>query len=181
MDFLLGISVEHKLETYNMPRTGTTLRHPKNWLCRSERNSDLDTLAHISLLVHINGDNAYSLPKISDTQKYTVTLNTIPHTSCNTRCQLNIPQRHFVSNTNKPKLHEPCSTKSKPYYMLQIKTFVVVLLKKNFVIHLCCLKNIVLGELTISLNRYILDRLSWPTHTHTHTHTHKKKFCASTY
>ena len=36
--------------------------------------------------------------------------------------------------------------------MLQIKTFFVVLLKKSFVIHLCCLKNIVLEKLTISRN-----------------------------
>ena len=51
-----------------MPRTGPTLCHPKNWLCRSERNSALDTLAHISLLVHINGDNADSPPKIPGTK-----------------------------------------------------------------------------------------------------------------
>ena len=62
MDFLQGIPVEHKLETYNMPQTGPTLCHPKNWLCRSERNSALDTLATISPLAHINGDNAYSPP-----------------------------------------------------------------------------------------------------------------------
>ncbi len=95
-----------------MPGTGPTLCHPKNWLCRSERNSALDTLAPISLLVHINGDNADSPPEIPDTQKYTVTLNTIPHTSRNTRCHLNIPLSHFVSNTNKPKLRESCSIKS---------------------------------------------------------------------
>ena len=78
-----------------------------------------------------------------------MTLNTIPHTSSNTRCH-HISLRHFVYNTNKPKLHESCSTKCKPYSMLQIKTFFVVLLKKSFVIHLCCLKNIVLEKLTIS-------------------------------
>ena len=35
---------------------------PQNWLCRSERNSALDTQVPISPLVHINGDNAYSPP-----------------------------------------------------------------------------------------------------------------------
>ena len=150
MDFLRGIPVEHKLEAYNMPRTGPTLCHPKNWLCR---NSALDTLVPISLLVHINEDNAYSPPKYQ-IQNYTVTLNTIPHTSSNTRCH-HISLRHFASNTNKPKLHESCSTKSKPYSMLQIKTFFVVLLKKSFVIHLCCLKYIVLEKLTISQNAII--------------------------
>ena len=81
-----------------------------------------------------------------------MTLNTIPHKSSNTRCHINISLRHFVYNTNKPKLQESCSTKSKPYSMLQIKTFIVVLLKKSFEIHLCCLKNIVLEKLTISRN-----------------------------
>ena len=70
--------------------------------------------------------------------------------SDNTRCFLNISLRHFVSNTNKPKLHKSCSTKSKPYSMLQIKDFLCCVLKKSFVIHLCCLKNIVLEKLTIS-------------------------------
>ena len=80
-------------------------------------------------------------------QNYTVTLNTIPHTSRNTRCHLNIPLSYFVSNTNKPKLHESCSIKSKPYSMLQIKTFLVVLLKKSFVIHLCCQKKYSVREI----------------------------------
>ena len=79
-----------------------------------------------------------------------------PHTSSST-----LPSQHpakpFHSNTNKPKLHESCSTKSKPYSKLQIKPFVVVLLKKSFVIHLCCLKNIVFGKITISRNRNKLD------------------------
>ena len=70
MDSLRGIPVEHKLETFSMPSTGTTSCHPKIWLCRSERNSALDTLAHISLLVHINGDNTYS-PQKYQTHKTT--------------------------------------------------------------------------------------------------------------
>ena len=61
---------------------------PQNWLCRSERNPALDTLAPISPLVHINGDNAYS-PQLPDTQNYTVTLNSsLTHPT--TRCHLNI-------------------------------------------------------------------------------------------
>ena len=78
---------------------------PQNWLYRSERNPALDTLALNSPLVHLNGDNAYS-PQIPDTQNYTVTskvqflqlqhafrqnaTNTIPHTSDDTRCHLNL-------------------------------------------------------------------------------------------
>ena len=84
-----------------------------------------------------------------------MTLNTIPHTFRNTRCHINIPLSHFVSNTNKPKLHESCSTKSKPYSMLQIKTFFVVLLKKSFVIHLCCLKKYSVREIDNFPNRYM--------------------------
>ena len=134
-----------------MPRTGPTLYHPKiGYVDLSV--TPLSTLIPFSPLVHINGDNADSPPKIPDTQKYTVTLNTIPHTSSNT-----LPSQYlatpFRPNTNKPKLHESCSIKSKPYSMLQKKkkTFFVVL-KKSFVIHLCCLKNIVLEKLTISQN-----------------------------
>ena len=123
---------------------------PQNWLCRSERNSALDTSSLFTSGPQM--ETTQTLPQIPDIQNYTVTLNTIPHTSRNTRCHINIPLRHFVSNTNKSKLHESCSTKSKPYSMLQIKTFFVVLLKKSFVIHLCCLQNIVLRKITISRN-----------------------------
>ena len=70
MDFLQGIPVEYELDAFSMPSIGTTSRHPKNWLCRSERNSALDTLAPISLLVHINGDNAHS-PQKYQTHKNT--------------------------------------------------------------------------------------------------------------
>ena len=63
MDSLRGIPVEYKLDAFSMPSTGTTSCHPKNWLCRSERNSTLDPQAPNSPLVHINGDNAYSPPK----------------------------------------------------------------------------------------------------------------------
>ena len=157
MDSLRGIPVEHKLETFSMPSTGTTSCHPKKWLRRSERNSALDTLAIISPLAHINGDNAYSPPK-KQIQNYTVTLNT-SLTRPTTRCHLNIPLSHFASNTNKPKLHESCSTKSKPYSKLQIKTFSVVLLKKSFVIHLCCLKKNSAREINNLTNRYSLFNL----------------------
>ena len=145
MDFLQGIPVEHKLETYNLPRTGPTLCYPKNWLCRSERNSALDTLAIISPLAHINGDNAY--PSKNQIQNYTVTLNT-SLTRPTTRCHLNFPLSHFVSNTNKPKLHEFCSTKSKPYSKLQIKNFRCCVVKEKFRNSFVCLKTIVLGEIT---------------------------------
>ena len=119
---------------------------PQNWLCRSERKPALDTQAPNSPLVHINGDNAYSPPvnrheihgDIQSSIPTTATSfvknakDTIPHTSRNTRCHLNISLRHFLSNTNKPKLHESCSTKSKPYSMLQIKNFLCCVVKEKF-------------------------------------------------
>ena len=140
-----------------MPRTGPTLCHPKiGYVDLSV--TPLSTLVPFSPLVHTWRQRRLSLKY--QIQNYTVTLNTIPHTSRNTRCHINIPLRHFVSNNNKPKLHESWSTKSKRYSMLQIKTFFVVLLKKSFVIHLCCLKNIVLEKLTISRTAIeVLDEL----------------------
>ena len=71
MDSLHGIPVEHKLDTFNKPRTGTTLCHPKIGYVDLTRNPALDMLALNSPLGHLNGDNAYS-PQIPDT-KLTVT------------------------------------------------------------------------------------------------------------
>ena len=87
-----------------MPRTGTTLCHPKIGYVDLTCNPALDTLALNSPLVHLNEDNAYS-PQIPDT-KLTVTskvkflqlqyifrqnaTNTIPHTSDDTRCHHNL-------------------------------------------------------------------------------------------
>ena len=62
MDLIQGILVEIEMDAFSMPSIGTTSRHPQKLAMSTERNSALDTLAHISLLVHINGDNAYSPP-----------------------------------------------------------------------------------------------------------------------
>ena len=43
MDSLQGIPVEYKLDTFNMPRTGTTLCHPKIDYIDPMRNPALDT------------------------------------------------------------------------------------------------------------------------------------------
>ena len=133
MDFLRGIPVEHKLETYNMPRTGPTLCHPEiGYVDLSV--TPLSTLVPFSPLVHTWRQRRLS-PKYQ-IQNYTVALNTIPNTSDNTRCHINIPLCHFVSNTNKPK------------------TFFVVLLKKSFIIHLCCLKKYSVREINNFPKRY---------------------------
>ena len=65
MDFLRGIPVEHKLETYNMPRTGPTLFHPKiGYVDLSV--SLLSTQAPISPLDHM--ETTQTLPQIPDTK-----------------------------------------------------------------------------------------------------------------
>ena len=134
MDSLRGIPVEHKLETFSMPSTSTTYCHHKNLLCRSERHFALDTLASISPLVHINRDNAYS-PQLPDTQNYTVTLNT-SLTRPTTRCYLNILLNHFVSNIQQALPPRVLQHQEQTASKLQIKTFVVVLLKNSFAIHM---------------------------------------------
>ena len=45
MDSLQGIPVEYKLNTFNMPCTGTTLCHPKIGFVDPTRNPALDTQA----------------------------------------------------------------------------------------------------------------------------------------
>ena len=67
MDSLQGIPVEYKLDKFNMPRTGTTLCHPQNWLCRFDAQLSSRHLALNSPLGHFNGDNAHS-PQIPDTR-----------------------------------------------------------------------------------------------------------------
>ena len=71
MDSLQGIPVEYKLDTFNMPRTGATLCHPKIGYVDLMRNPALDALALNSPLGHLNGDNAHP-PQMPDT-KSTVT------------------------------------------------------------------------------------------------------------
>ena len=43
MDSLQGITVEYELDAFNMPRTGTTLCHPKIGYVDLTRNPTLDT------------------------------------------------------------------------------------------------------------------------------------------
>ena len=63
MDSLQGIPVEYKLDTFNMPRTGTTLCLPKIGYVNAMLLFRSRHLAINSSLGHFNGDNAYSPPK----------------------------------------------------------------------------------------------------------------------
>ena len=58
MDSLQGISVEYKLDTFNKPRTGTTLCHPKIGYVNVMLLFRSRHLAINLPLGHINGDNA---------------------------------------------------------------------------------------------------------------------------
>ena len=146
-----------------MPRTGPTLCHPKIGYVDLSITS-LSTLVPFSPLVHTWKQRRLS-PKYQ-IQNYTVTLNTIPHTSRNTRCHINIPLRHFVSNTNKPKLHESCSIKSKPYSMLQIKNFLCCVVKKKFRHSFVLPKKYSVKEINNYSNRYRSIRNVKNTNTH---------------
>ena len=126
MDSLQGIPVEYKLDTFNMPRTGTTLWHPKIGYVDPTRNPALDTLALNSPLGHFNGDHA----RLSTRQtKTTVTLKFNSY-NCNMSFVKNAKKynpshvrRHTLPSQPSQLLitqfrlnthHESCSTKSKP-------------------------------------------------------------------
>ncbi len=127
MDSLQGIPVEHKLETFSMPSTGTTSCHLKIGYV----DPSVTPLSATWRYRRLSSKNQI--------QNYTVTLNT-SLTRPTTRCYLNIPLSHFVSNTNKPKHHESCSTKSNPYSKLQIKNFRCCVVKEKFLNSFVCLK-----------------------------------------
>ena len=104
--FLLdqGVPVEYELDTFNTPHTGTTLRHPQNWLCWLLCQILLWHLALISPLGHIFW-RPHASPWNNQKHKLMVTSTFIssngkhdfcyilrtylPHTSNNTRCYLN--------------------------------------------------------------------------------------------
>ena len=76
-----------------------------------------------------------TLPRKYQIQNYTVTLNTISHTSRNTRCHLNIPPSHFVSNTTQAQTPRVLQHQKQTIFnAANKKTLFVVLLKKSFVI-----------------------------------------------
>ena len=138
MDSLRGIPVEHKLETYACLSQAPLHVTPKIDYVDPSVTPPSTTWRYRRLS-----------PK-NQIQNYTVTLNT-SLTRPTTRCHLNIPLSHFVSNTNKPKHHESCSfQKQTKYSKLQIKNFRCCIVKAKFRNSFVCLKNIVLGETTNS-------------------------------
>ena len=70
--FLLdqGFPVEYELDKFNTPHTGTTLRHPQNWLCRLRCRISLRCLATTSPLGNIFWRHSRFSPKQPETQTH---------------------------------------------------------------------------------------------------------------
>ena len=64
------LSVEYGLDTFNTPYTGTTLRHPQNWLCRLRCRISLRHLAIVSPLGNIFWRHACFSPKQPEPQNH---------------------------------------------------------------------------------------------------------------
>ena len=114
MDSSQGIPVEYKLDTFNKPRTGTTLCHPKIGYVDLTCNPALDMLALNSPLGHFNGDHA----RLST--RRTKTMVTLKHNPSHVR-RYTLPSQPsqllimpFCLLTNNLTLHKSCSTKSNP-------------------------------------------------------------------
>ena len=70
--FLLdqGIPVEYELDKFNTPHTGTTLRHPQNWLCRLRCLISLRHTVTTSPLGNIFWRHPRFFPKPPETQTH---------------------------------------------------------------------------------------------------------------
>ena len=130
MDSLQGIPVEYKLDTFYASHRHNFVT-PKLAMSTRCFYSAIDTLAINSPLGHFSGDNAYSPPKKyqthethGDIQSSFTPTNTIPHTSNDMRCHLNLLNfswLNFVSIlTTFPRVLQ--HQKQTQYSMLQIKT-----------------------------------------------------------
>ena len=129
MDSLQGIPVEYKLDTFNMPHTGTTLCHPKIGYVNAMLLFRSRHLAINSPLGHFNGDNAYSPPQKYQTHETHgdiqssfpptatwLSLNYSEHNPSHVRrhAQPSQPFHKSISSQYSHPFHESCSTKSKP-------------------------------------------------------------------
>ena len=91
MDSLQGIPVEYKLDTFNKPRTGTTLCHPKIGYVNATLLFRKQQQALNSPLGHFNGDQRTPSPQVTrHTKLHGDSKVQSPHTSDDTRCHLNL-------------------------------------------------------------------------------------------
>ena len=125
MDSLRGIPVEYKLDTFNMPCTGTTLCHPQNWLCWCNAQLSSWHLALNSPLGHFNGDNAHS-PQIPDTRNSWWLQSSFPPTA--TWHSLNYSK---YNPSHVPRHALPFSTFSYLHFVSILTTFPRVLQHKK--------------------------------------------------
>ena len=93
MDSLRGIPVEYKLDAFNMPRTGTTLCHPKigyvdlSVIPLSTRMEIMPTLPQIPD-TKLTVTSKVQFQQLQQTSKMPKK-STTPHTSNDTRCHFN--------------------------------------------------------------------------------------------
>ena len=140
MGSLQGIPVESKLDTFNMPFTGTTLCHPQHFLCRFDAQLSSRHLALNSPLGHFNGDNAHSPPDAQNSRwlqssiPLTATwlsLNYGEHNPSHVR-RYTLPSQPSHNSISSPYsqsfLRDLQHQKQTQYSMLQIKT----ILKTHF-------------------------------------------------
>ena len=127
MDSLrLSQTKESQLNTFNMPRTGTTLCHPQNWLCRCDAQLSSRHLALNSPLGHFNRDNArlsIRRPKLTVTPKFISFNGNMAFAKLRRTQSLARPtiRAAFLNSIISPfrllthnLCYETCSTKSKP-------------------------------------------------------------------
>ena len=139
MDSLQVIPVEYKLDTFNMPRTDTTLCRPQNWLCQRDAFIPLSTPSYqftsgplewrpthaFSPIyqMHKNGDSKVHFPPTATW----LSLNYSEHKSLHVRrhtlpsqpSQLLITQFRLNTHNLSTSLAAP---KANPISMRQIKT-----------------------------------------------------------
>ena len=80
-------TVEYELDTFNMTHTGTTLRHPQNWLCRLRCRILLQHLALISPLGNIFW-RPHASPRNNQKHKIMVTSTFISSNSKHDFCSI---------------------------------------------------------------------------------------------
>ena len=92
-----GFPVEYGLDTFNTPHTGTTLRHPQNWLCRLRCSNPLRHLALIHLWATFSGDT-HASPRNNQNYKITVTSTFISSNNKHDFCYIRRTYHLLTSN-----------------------------------------------------------------------------------
>ena len=168
---LRGIPVEYKLDAFNMPRTGTTLCHPKIGYV---------DLSVISLLTHKLPFHLWStLMEITPTFPGYQTRNSLWHPKFNSyNCNMFFTKIQLIQSLTRPTTHAAFSTfttfslltiystrvlqhqKQTKYSMLQIKNFLCCAVKKKFRYSFVLPKKYSVREINNFPKRYIFTKSS---------------------